>query len=177
MRILAVVGLVLLSSCASWTWVKKSAASPVTGQQRLMLAPPDWSGVMVDGDAEEKWLAGQDADWRKEWPEDKQNIATALESGIKARALHHVELVTLQNPDGATWVVRPLIREVDTGGYRPSTLVVRAQLVDPQGNVVEEIEAQGATRNVYTNFEHRIAECASEAGGNIGRYLADRTGK
>ena len=165
----------LLASCRHWQVVRSSDSNPLAGQTRFVMLPLLWNGVRVDGDPEAKWIAGQDADWKAEWPTDKKNAATSFVDSVAKSIGGSPRMTNAPDPSAPAITLKPSVTELSTGGFRPTVLTLAIQVLDVNGATIEEISTTVSVKNRYTIFESRLGDCATEAGENIAQFIKERT--
>ena len=142
-----------------------------------MMLPLTFDKGLIDGEPEVKWLAEQDAEQKAAWPAEKDYIWKAFQTAVTDDVGGGLKITTKEDPGGATFVVRPYVLEVETGGYRHSEIILGIDLLDPQGAVLESITTKSVQGSRRDEFKKRIAEAVENAGEVVAKYLKKRTGK
>ena len=162
-----------VAACAPWKVVQRAEPNPLATQKFVALLPLDWTGVMIDGLTEQSWNETNDLDMKREWVVDRQLSGDEFRNGAYSRAGRRLQIV----PGGAPLTIKTTVVDLKTGGIRPLFFTVRAQLLDPQGIVLDEIsvelkESSGGFR--IGQFRHRLERASREAGADVAEYFAQR---
>ena len=163
----------------AWTMVSHEPAdhraepNPLEGQKLVAALPLDWSEVMIDGLTETGWDETNDADMKRQWVVDRQIAGDEFRNGLYGRAGRALQLV----PGHAPLTLKTSVQSLKTGGLRPLILTVRAQLLDPQGLVLDEISIElkeGGGRFQWGLFRNRLSRAAHKAGTWVAEYFVER---
>jgi hypothetical protein len=163
----------LLTACAPWTVVQRAEPNPLTPQSFVAVLPLDWNRVMIDGLTEPGWNETNDTDMKREWVIDRQIAIDEFHNGVYGEAGGKLAIA----PGNAPLTIKSSVLELKTGGIRPLIISVRAQLVDSQGTVLEEIttevkESRG--RHRWGLFRERLSNASRACGANIAEYFVER---
>ena len=172
MRRLIIVAFAV-AACAPWTVVQRAEPNPLATQKFVALLPLDWTGVMIDGLTEQSWDETNDTDMKREWVVDRQLSGDEFRTGAFSRAGKRLQLV----PGASPLTVKTTVVELKTGGIRPLFFTVRAQLLDPQGIVLDEIkvELKESSGGFHVGqFRQRLTRASREAGADVAEYFAQR---
>ncbi len=176
--LLPVVVAAFFSCGKAYQVVKPSEGNPVAGNKKFAVLPLDWSGVKVDEQTEDAFLAAADADMKKEWPADKDEAAKEFERGaMEAATGGPVELAAATDPAAAPFAVKTHILDVATGGVRPTIITCSTQLTDGTGKVVEEISYTSAIQAnlMAPTIGVRLNRAAEQCGTVVAGYLKDKS--
>lgn len=146
------------------------------GQAAFVMLPMSFDTAEIDGEPEPKWIASQDADQKTAWPAEQAFISSAFQKAV-SDDVGDLKITTRENPDGATFVLRPHVIELETGGYKKSRLVLGLDVLDAKGEVLESISTKWVQGSRRDEFKLRIAEAAENAGEIVAKYLKKRSGK
>ncbi len=163
----------LLAGCSPYSVVKQAAPNPFVGQSRFALLPFDWSGLSVEGQTEANWDKGNDDDMRREWVQDKQNAAHVFIQVLTDSVSSRVQLYPSDALAPSGYSLKPMARELDVGGLRPTRFTVRLQLLDSTGFVVDEASSTHKSKSGEF-FPTRIVEAATLCGDGLGQYILSR---
>lgn len=175
--LLLVVVSFVVSACGPFSYVKKAEASPLVGQNVVMLDSLLFQNAEVDGLPEDAWIAGQNDQWKSEWPSDQarasKGFAQALKSRLEGRGIN---VRPQADPQGATLLLKPHVTKLETGGWYPTVLTVSVRLIDMKGNTtVEEISTRVKVKSNFDKFEDRLDRASLLAADNVAMWVAERT--
>ena len=178
-RSLLLVLLLSLAACRGpFKYVNKADVSPLTDQKVLMLDSLLFQNAEVDGLPEDAWIAGQNEQWKSEWPGDQARASKGFAQALKSRLADQGITVTPQaNPQGAKYVLKPKVKKLETGGWNDTVFVVHVSLVDPSANsTVEEISTFVRVKSNFDKFEDRLDRASLLAADNVAMWVRERSG-
>jgi hypothetical protein len=176
MRLALVLLVLSASACGPYSYVRKAGENPLAGQSVLMLDSLLFGQAQIDGMSEDIWQAAQNDEWRSEWPSEQAHASAAFAQALRGRlTTHGIKVTPRANPEGATLMLKPLVRELETGGMRPVVLVVAVQLCDVNGQPIEEISTKVKAR--AARFDDRLNQAALMAAENVSGWVTERAGK
>lgn len=171
-RLTVAAGL-LITACAPWSVVQRAEPNPLAGQKTIAVLPLDWSEVMIDGLTEQAWDDTNDAAMKREWVADRALAAGEFQNGLYGGLAGKLQIV----PGAAPFTIKSSATFLKTGGLRPLILTVRAQLIGPDGRVLDEIEIEKKESKgglEWGAFRKRLLRAAFVAGDGVAEFFAER---
>lgn len=170
--------LVVGSACGPFSYVRKADPNPLAGQTVLMLDSLLFQSAEVDGLPEDAWIAGQNEQWKGEWPSDQARASKGFAGALKSRLSEQGITVTPQaNPQGATLLLKPRVVTLETGGWNPTVITISVKVIDTQGAALEEISTRVKVKANFDKFEDRLDRAVLLAAANVAGWLGERTAK
>ncbi len=167
------IAVFVLAGCAPWTVVQRAEPNPLATDKTLAASPLEWSEILIDGKTEPVWDETNDADNRAQWIVDKQLAEGEFQNGLHGGIGSALRLV----PGAAPLTLKCSATYLATGGFRPLVLTVRAQILDPNGRVLDEItiELKESGNSLQVGqFRKRLLRASFQAGRAVAEYLRDR---
>ena len=163
----------LLAACAPWTVVQRAEPNPLVGQKFVTVLPLDWTNVMIDGLTEPGWNETNDVEMKREWVIDRQIAGDEFHNGVFSEMSGKLGIA----PGAAPLTIKCTVLTLKTGGIRPLFLTVRAQLLDRQGTMIEEVTTEvKETRGGFHigQFRERLRNASRACGANLAQYFVER---
>ncbi len=173
--LIALFAAVTLTGCSKWKTIQENDTTAIAGQTTFILFPLNLDTGTIDGDPAPKWVEAQNAEQKAAWPAEKQFIAGSFAKGLEQN-MGVLKLSTPEAPDGATFVLKPFVTDLATGGNKNAAMIVGLQVIGPTGAVLEEISLK-VEGGRHDEFKGRLASAAESAGELVAQYLRKRTGK
>jgi hypothetical protein len=133
-------------------------------------------GLMVGEKTEAEWMSTKEAGTQASWDGDKQGMNDKFMEAFYDSA-HGVALST--TPQGSNFIVRAHFVHYEPGFYayvvnRAATIDADLVIMDPAGNVLDEIRLKGSAGGISAGG--RARDCAAQIGGAAGDYVHQRFG-
>jgi hypothetical protein len=173
---LVLVAALVLAACGPhWVIVRQAAPSPFGPTAKVFVDRVSLDGLMVGEKTEAEWMSEKEASTRASWDGDKQAINDKFMEAFYDAARG----VALNTTPQGSFIVRAHIVHYEPGYYayivnRPATLDAEFFILDPAGNVLDEIRLKGAANGLSAG--ERARSCASQIGGAAGDYVHQRFG-
>jgi hypothetical protein len=173
---LVLVAALVLAACGPhWVIVRQAAPSPFGPTAKVFVDRVSLEGLMVGEKTEAEWMSEKEASTRASWDGDKQ----AMNDKFMEAFYDAARGVALSTTPQGSFIVRAHIVHYEPGYYayvvnRPATLDAEFFILDPAGNVLDEIRLKGAA--IALSAGERTRSCATQLGGAAGDYVHQRFG-
>jgi hypothetical protein len=168
----------LVSACGPrWTVIRQAVPDPFVGQRQFVIEAIHFDNLMVGDKTERDYLAGKEGDQAASFSADKADMATryaeALISASEGLQFPH-------DPSQGGFIVRPIVSFIEPGFYafasHPTEVHMRVQLLNAQGQVLDEIAVRSSIPAGITNpaSGNRIRQAGADLGRVTAKYLKSR---
>ena len=190
-RARAIVGAVALAftlgtlvACRSpYIVVRQASPNPFASARSFTIEPISFESAIVSRKTESDWLAARSPAQRGSWDADKIAMTRAFDTAL----IHGATNVRVTNGParGSDYVtIRPMIMRLEPGMFAsglvawPSWIVMRVQLLDPIGGVLDEFEIDTVVEPsiVHPSIGGRMRIASDRLGALTARYLRIRAG-
>lgn len=176
----ALAALGAAAGCVRWTVLRQANPSPLNASSRFVIEPLHWETATVGGKSEAEYFADKDAKQRQSYTTDQVESAGLFAAALQRRA----DRVQFAVPgDAQAFIVRPIVEHWEPGFYaavvrRDARMDLRVQILDPRGQVVDEISTYSVAASTLTSPSTggRMRTCGEDLGSITARYLVSRTG-
>lgn len=170
---------VALTACVpAWTVIRQAAPNPLTGQTAFAVTPLSFDGLYVGEKTEQAYQSEKSGDQQHSWQTDKVEMAQNFLAEIKDRSQG---LAITLGQGGGNYAVRARVLFIEPGFYayvaaHPTEVVMRLEVLSPQGAVLDEIEVRVAVEAtmVSPSSGGRLRRAGRRLGGIAADYLLQR---
>ncbi len=162
----------LLGGCARpWTVMSQASPNPMSAQSTFTIEKLTFEGLRVGEKSDAQYAAEKKDETAEAWEGDKAEMIEAFGHGF----MDSREPIKIG--DGGSFRVKANCAFVEPGFYAyvassPATIRVRARVLDPQGQLVDEIEIKTESANMAKRT--RLRNAAEAAGAALAKYLKSR---
>jgi hypothetical protein len=174
---LFLVGALVLAGCGPhWVIVRQVAPSPFGPGAKVFVDRVSLENLMVGQKTEAEWMSEKKDETRDKWDGDKQAMNEKFIQAFYDSA-NGVALDTTQQQ--GDFIVRAHFVHYEPGFYayvvnNPATIDADFFILDPAGNVLDEIKLKGSANGISAG--DRARSCASQVGSAAGKYVRQRFG-
>ena len=170
------MALVLAACGHHWVIVRQAAPSPFGPAAKVFVDRVSLEGLMVGDKTEAEWMSEKKEGTKESWDGDKQAMNDKFMEAFFDSA-RGVAFTT--TPQGSNFIVRAHFVHYEPGFYayvvnRAATIDADFSIMDPAGNVLDEIKLKGAANGMSGG--DRARSCASQIGAAGGDYVRQRFG-
>jgi hypothetical protein len=180
LAVCALAALGASAGCVRWTVLRQANPSPLNASSRFVVEALHWESATVGGKSEEAYFADKDAKQRQSYTTDQVESAGLFAAELQRRG-GGLQFAVPGDPQA--FIVRPIVDHWEPGFYaavvrRDARMDLRVQILDPRGQVVDEIATYSVAASTLTNPSTggRMRRCGEDLGSITARYLVSRTG-
>jgi hypothetical protein len=174
---LGLVASLSIACAPPWTIVRQTTPDPFVGHPQFTIEPLHFEQAQVGGKSEAAYAAEKEASKQASWEEDKNGMNERFSAAIASTGVG----LQLSGPGGAGAIVRPIVTFMEPGFYvgvasHPTELKMRIQILDPQGQPLDEIAVHSSVGASMTDpaSGSRFREAAEHLGRVTAKYLQTR---